>query len=66
VLVAELFLQPQHGLSTSIMNMVTDVWLSDVRAFNVGVFIVGCHRFSNYTVLTDRYGGALHSSTTTK
>jgi len=42
VLVAQLFLQPQiaankqQGLSTSIIKMVTDVWLTDARALNVG------------------------------
>ena len=29
------------------------------------IFIFGSQRFLNYTVQTDRYGGALHSSTTT-
>ena len=29
------------------------------------IFALGSQRFLNYTVLTDRYGGALHSSTTT-
>ena len=29
------------------------------------ILIFGCHKFFNYTVLTDRCGGALHSGTTT-
>jgi len=54
---AQLFLQPQiaanneHGLSTSIINMVTDVWRTDVRALNIGTYlflVVICFKIVHY------------------
>jgi len=29
----------QHWISTSIVNMITDVWLTDARVFNIGIYL---------------------------
>ena len=41
-------------------RLTKDVKYRDIYIY-IYIYIFGCYRFSNYTVITNHYGGSLHS-----